>query len=497
MTPPPQLESVPPQSAPRAPHTIDAENVILGSIMLNGQKDYDAVSEIVDGGDFFEPRNRLIFRACSFLDSSGRHIDSITVANALRKEGRLEDAGGVAYLAELTAIAAPSANLPEYARAVREMALLRKMIEALDDSRVEAYKPGKLDVDQLLDRAEERILEVGLRIDDVRRGLASIVKETTDFENRTIDAFERGRPIEGIKTGIAELDRMTTGLHPGDLVIVAGRPGAGKTAFALQIARRIAAEEGGGTNGVGIFSLEMSAEQVIMRWLANATKIPGLKLRTGKIAPKEVTAMSGAADALRELPLFIDDSGSLNILELRARARRLGRELRRDKKRLSLLVVDYLQLLSAESGQQRNENRATEIASISRGLKTLAKELEAPVVALSQLSRAGQNRPDKSPQLSDLRESGAIEQDADVVLFLHQERASPDSSDSGRADSFAAFEDIEIVVGKQRNGPIGKFSLRFRKSCLYFETPETRASETGGGGGGGAPPPEDAFDGGV
>ena len=452
------------RGGPELPHAVDAERSLVGALMLNNELFSAAEDAGLTAEHFYDRRHKALYGAMTRMQADGRHADPVTVAHRLRESGELQAGGGAEYIAALADIGAAPVNAPAYARLVRDTAMLRAMIDALAQSHIRAFRSGGDPPGKILDEAESRLLAVG---DKFARHVAEVrpvgpvaqahINLLADIvQTKNFDAL-RGHP-----TGFPDLDEKTAGLHGGELIILAGRPGSGKTAFALNIARHVSAADA----GVCFFSLEMSAEQLVMRLLSQG-EVDAQKMRSGRgLNHADLTRMAEVAAELRERDLFVDDSGALNILEAKARARRLGRKLRLEGKKLGLVVVDYLQLLENDPDKRSGENRATQVAVISRGLKALARDMNVPILALSQLNRAVDNRPNRRPMLSDLRESGAIEQDADLVLFLHQEE--------GKAGA-AEPEELELIIGKQRNGPVGTLPLLFNKRYSRFMSP------TGGG----------------
>jgi replicative DNA helicase len=430
------------------PHSVEAEQSLLGSLLLDNQA-FDRVADLVTADDFYRDDHRRIWRHVARLIEAGKPADVVTVSESIDASEDKDRTGGLAYLAALAQNTPSALNIRRYAELVRERAVQRRLAQVATEIAENALNPTGKDVGQLLDEAETRILEIGEAgarhgsgLEEIKPVLARVL-ERIDF------LYHRDNPsdVTGVPTGFSDIDSKTAGLQPGDLIIVAGRPSMGKTAFALNVAEHVALHS---LLPVAIFSMEMGASQLATRMLGSIARVDQHKMRTGRLNDQEWSDLSEAMGRLHDAPLYIDETAALNALELRSRARRLWRQF---GGKLGLVVVDYLQLMST-SNPRAGENRATEISEISRSLKALAKELNVPVVALSQLSRAVESRNDKRPMMSDLRESGAIEQDADVILFIYREEVYfPEKPEAkGRA---------EVIIGKQRNGPIGKVDLTF------------------------------------
>jgi len=432
------------------PHSIEAEQSVLGGLLLDNQA-FDKVADLLVASQFYRYEHRTIFQAIADLINLGKPADVITVLEALQSIGKHEECGGLPYLNSLAQCVPSAANIRRYAEIVRERAVLRQLVTISDDIAQSALNPQGRAVQQILDEAESRIFAISEEGAKSAAGFQSMKGLLGDLLKRVSELAERGgTDTTGVPTGFADLDRMTAGLQPGDLIIVAGRPSMGKTAFSLNIAEHVALNE---QLPVAVFSMEMGASQLVLRVVGSMGRIDQSHLRTGQLTEDEWTRLPETIERLEDIQMHIDETPALNPLELRARARRLARQF---GGRLGLIVVDYLQLMSSS---RDGENRATEISEISRSLKALAKELHCPVIALSQLNRDLEKRTDKRPVMSDLRESGAIEQDADVILFIYRDEVyNKDSKDAGVA---------EIIIGKQRNGPIGTVHLAFLKLTRF------------------------------
>ncbi len=431
------------------PHSIEAERSVIGGLLLSSDG-WDAIAEIVTSGDFYRPEHRAIFRQIEKLVDRGEPVDVITVADSLHTTGELESAGGHQYLAELAEQTPTAANIRAYATAVHERAVLRKLILAAQDIAATGFHPEGRTAEELLDEAERRIMQISEEgpKSGGPRGMEPLLAGALE---RIEELFNSGGDITGLTTGFIDLDGMTSGLQPSDLVIVAGRPSMGKTSFAMNLVENAALAS---EKPILVFSMEMPAEGLVVRMLSSLGRIDQGRVRTGKLEQDDWPKLSAAMNKLKEARIFIDDTPALTPTELRSRARRLARE----HGDLGMIMVDYLQLMRVAGS---SEGRTAEISEISRSLKAIAKEFRCPMVALSQLNRSLEQRPNKRPVNSDLRESGAIEQDADVIMFIYRDEVyHEDSLDKGVA---------EIIIGKQRNGPIGTCKLAFRGEYTRFE----------------------------
>jgi replicative DNA helicase len=436
------------------PHSIEAEQSVLGGLLLESSA-LDKIADLITGEDFYRKEHRLIYQQIVRLSELAKAIDVITVAEALEIAGKLSDVGGLPYLGGLAQNVPSAANVRRYGEIVRERSIMRKLVEVGSDIAGSAYNPTGRDAAQLLDEAEKKVFEIAEAGSRGKQGFMSMPPLLTQVVEKieTLYGRDNSSDVTGMATGFTDLDRMTSGLQPGDLVIVAGRPSMGKTAFSINIAENVALDS---KLPVAIFSMEMGASQLATRMLGSVGKLNQHDLRTGKLQDDDWGRLTHALGRLNDAPIFIDESAALSALEIRARSRRLSRQ----HGKLGLIVVDYIQLMGSNAGKA-SENRATEISEMSRSLKALAKELQVPVVALSQLNRSLEQRPNKRPVMSDLRESGAIEQDADLILFIYRDEVyNSDSPDKGKA---------EIIIGKQRNGPIGKVELAFRGEYTRFD----------------------------
>jgi replicative DNA helicase len=435
------------------PHSIEAEQSVLGGLLLDNAA-WDRIGDALDVDDFYRDDHRRIFRHIAKLIDQSKPADVVTVAESIASSEDKDKTGGLTYLGALAQNTPSAHNIRRYAEIVHERAIMRKLVAVGAEIADSALNPSGKEVGQLLDEAESKVFQIaeagargaaGFR--DIHQ-LLSQVMERVDF------LYSRENPSEvtGIPTGFRDLDSMTSGMQQGDLVIVAGRPSMGKTAFALNMGEHVAVDL---KQPVAVFSMEMSGTQIAARMLGSLARIDQHKLRTGKLSDEDWNRLGDGLGKLHDAPLYVDETGALNPLELRARARRLARQYGK----LGLVIVDYLQLMVTST--RREENRATELSEISRSLKALAKELAVPVIALSQLNRSVDQRPDKRPIMSDLRESGALEQDADVILFIYREEVyNRDTAEKGKA---------EIIIGKQRNGPIGNVNLTFLGQYTRFE----------------------------
>ncbi len=428
------------------PHHLEAEQAVLSGILIDSEA-IGRVVEFINPDDFYRDSHRKIFQAMIALYQRNEPTDTLMVSNELSSRGELEAVGGASYLSTLVDYLPSSAPIVSYSKVVKEKSVLRSLINAATEIIAKGYE-GAEDVDRFLDEAEQIIFRVSEK--KTRQGFYPVKEIVKDSFKAIETLYEKKELITGVATGFRDLDRMTCGLQPSDLVIIAGRPSMGKTSLAINIAEHAACEK---KICVAVFSLEMSKEQLVQRMLCGLGKVDGSKLRGGFLKESDWPKLTRAAGKLSEAPFFIDDTPALSVLEMRAKARRLKRE-----QNLGLIVVDYLQLMR---GLNSNEGREREISEISRGLKALAKELSVPVIALSQLNRSVESRTDKRPQLSDLRESGAIEQDADVIAFIYRDEVY----NKGSADRGIA----EIILGKQRNGPIGTTRLAFLHEYTRFE----------------------------
>jgi replicative DNA helicase len=436
------------------PHSIEAEQSVLGGLLLDNLA-WDRAADLLTDSDFYRLEHRLIFAAIGALVAQTKPADVITVFEQLQSLGNADDVGGLAYLNALAQSVPSAANLRRYAEIVRERAILRKLIAASDEIATTAFNPQGRPVPQILDEAEGRILKIGEEGARQRQGFQGIDKLVVSLIDRVTELYENGaEEVTGVRTGFFDLDRHTAGLQKGDLLVLAARPSMGKTAFALNIAENVAVQEG---LPVLVFSMEMGASQLALRLVGSLGRIDQTHLRTGKLGDDEWGRLAEAVDKLKQAQIFIDETPGLTAAELRARARRMARQFGGT---LGLIVIDYLQLMSGSSSG--DENRATELGEISRGLKGLAKELQCPVLALSQLNRSVETRTDKRPMMSDLRESGAIEQDADVIMFIYRDDYynKENSKEPGVS---------EIIIAKQRNGPVGTVKLAFLKPLTRFE----------------------------
>jgi len=428
------------------PQNLEAERAVLGAILMDNETVY-TVMEILEPPAFYQPSHRLIFSTMLDLSERGEPIDIVTLVDRLRSAGSLDKAGGPDYIPTLADEVPTSAGVANYAKIVREKAVLRNLIETSTEIVQDCFDaPG--DVDQLLDEAERRIFAISE--ERIRSGFLSM-KEIVKSSFKTIESlYEKKEHVTGVPTGFADIDELTSGFQPSDLVIIAGRPSMGKTAFCLNIAQYASMNK---KLTVAVFSLEMAKEQLVMRMLCSEARIDAHRLRSGFLGQTDWPKLSTAAGRLADASIYIDDTPALSSMEMRAKTRRLKAD-----KGLDLVIVDYLQLMS---GRSRSDNREQEISEISRSLKALAKELGVPVVALSQLNRGVESRMDKRPILADLRESGAIEQDADVIIFIYRDEIyNKESMEKGTA---------EIIIGKQRNGPVGTRKLTWLDKYTRFE----------------------------
>jgi replicative DNA helicase len=434
------------------PHSVEAEQSVLGGLLLDNSA-WDRAADLLRDSDFYRYEHRVIYAAIATLVAATKPADVVTVHEQLQSLGKAQACGGVAYLNALAQSVPSAANIRRYAEIVRERAVLRKLIEASDEIATKAFNPQGRTVTQILDEAEGRVFQIGEEGNRTQQGFQSMDKLVVQLIDRVTELSQNGaEEVTGVRTGYYDLDRMTAGFQPGDLIVLAARPSMGKTALALNIAEHVAVQEG---LPVALFSMEMGAAQLAVRLVGSLGRIDQQHLRTGALKDDEWTRLTEAVEKLSKSSVFIDESPALNSAEVRARARRQARQCGK----LGLIVIDYLQLMSGTSSS--DENRATEIGEISRGLKALAKELQCPVMALSQLNRSVESRNDKRPMMSDLRESGAIEQDADVIMFIYRdEYYNKDSKEPGVA---------EVILAKQRNGPVGTVKLTFLKPLTRFE----------------------------
>jgi len=441
------------------PNSVEAEQSLLGGLMQDNEA-WDKIADIVVGRDFYRKDHRLIFGAISALAEDGHPCDVVTVSEFLSNRNEIEDAGGLEYLATLTNETPGAANARAYAKILRERSTLRSLINAGNEISGNAFTTDGRSAADLVDEAERLVFEIAESGSRGRAGFQSLKQILPAAVDRIDILHQSGGDITGIPTGFSEFDKLTAGLHPGDLVIVAGRPSMGKTTFTVNVAENAAI---GARVPTAIFSMEMPSEQLAFRMIASLGRVDQSHLRTGKFPDEDWSRINTAVQLMSDAPIFIDDSPGLSPTEIRARSRRLKREAN-----LGLIVVDYLQLMQVHGN---TENRATEISEISRNLKALAKELRLPIIALSQLNRSVEQRQDKRPVMSDLRESGAIEQDADLIVFIYREEVyKKDTQRKGIAD---------ISIAKQRNGPIGDFPLTFVGRFTKFENwvPESYAEE--------------------
>ncbi|HEU4611881.1 MAG TPA: replicative DNA helicase [Kofleriaceae bacterium] len=433
------------------PHNLEAEKSVLGAILIRNEA-FNHAAELIDSRDFFRDAHRRIFEKMIALSERGDAIDLVTLNEELARAGELEEVGGPAYIASLADGVPRSANVEHYARIVKEKSTLRTLIHSANRILTSAYE-AEQDADLILDDAEKRIFEIAE--DRIREGFVPL-RELVQSSFTTIEKLQQHKGlVTGVPSGFIDLDEMTSGLQPSDLILVAARPSMGKTSFVLNIAQHVGIQT---DMTVGFFSLEMSKEQLFMRLLTSEARIDAHRFRSGYLNEKDYGRLSHALGTLAEARVFIDDSASIGVLEMRAKARRLKAE-----HGLHLLIIDYIQLMQ---GRGRFESRQQELSSISRSLKGLAKELQVPIVALSQLSRAPETRSDHRPQLSDLRESGALEQDADLVMFIYRDEQYRDAEGNPNTESEGI---AEIIVGKQRNGPTGVVKLAFIKEHTRFE----------------------------
>ena len=432
------------------PQNLEAEQSLLAGVLIDPES-MNKVVDVVLSEDFYRDDHRRIFELMLDLYERNEPIDIITVSSAAKDKGVLEKIGGVTYLNTLVDMMPTSANITQYGKMVREKSLLRSLIHVSTEIIEKGYEV-EANIDTYVDDAEKMIFQISER---KYKPSFFAVRDLVMENVKTIERlFQKKQAVTGLPTGFVELDKLTSGLQPSDLIIVAGRPSMGKTAFCLNIAQHVALTDGGNAP-VGIFSMEMSKEQLVMRLLSSESEVEFSKLRTGALSSAEWPKLAQAADTLYKAPIFIDDSPSLTVLDLRARARRLKKE-----HNLGLLLIDYLQLMRGRVSN--SDRREQEISEISRSLKALAKELNIPVVAISQLNRMVEQREDKKPRLADLRESGAIEQDADLILFIYRDEVynkSPDNPLKGIAD---------IIIGKQRNGPTGDVEVAFLDKYTTF-----------------------------
>ena len=442
------------------PHSIEGESSVLGGLLLDNGA-WDRVGDLLVDADFYRYEHRLIYSAISALVNASKPADVITVYENLQAQGKADEVGGLVYLNSLAQYVPSAANIRRYAEIVRERSILRKLVSASDEISTSAFNTGGQEVAKILDNAEQKIFAIGEEGSRMKQGFQGMESLVVQLLDRVQEMSENPNDITGVPTGFYDLDRMTSGMQAGDLIILAARPSMGKTALSINIAEHVALNEG---LPVAVFSMEMGASQLAIRIVGSIGRIDQSNLRTGKLKDDEWPRLTEAIEKLRNVSLHIDETPGLTVSELRANARRLSRQCGK----LGLIVVDYLQLMSVSSSMD-NENRATAVGEISRGLKMLAKELQCPVIALSQLSRGVESRTDKRPMMSDLRESGAIEQDADVIMFIYRDDYYNKESKEPNV--------TEVIIAKQRNGPTGTIKLFFQKSQTRFE------SLAGGGGG--------------
>ncbi|WP_295979977.1 replicative DNA helicase [uncultured Variovorax sp.] len=433
------------------PHSIEAESSVLGGLLLDNGA-WDRMGDLLVDGDFYRHEHKLIYAAIGGLINASKPADVITVYEQLQNLGKADEIGGLVYLNSLAQYVPSASNIRRYAEIVRERSILRKLVSASDEIATNAFNPQGKAVDKILDEAEQKIFNIGEEGTRMKQGFQSMDALVVDLLDRVTEMAENPNDITGVRTGFNDFDKMTSGLQPGDMIVLAARPSMGKTSLAINIAEHVALDEG---LPVAVFSMEMGAAQLAVRIVGSIGRIDQGHLRTGKLTDEEWPRLTEAIEKLRTVSLHIDETPGLSTSELRANARRLARQYGR----LGLIVVDYLQLMSTSTSG--DENRATAVGEISRGLKMLAKELKCPVIALSQLSRGVESRTDKRPMMSDLRESGAIEQDADIIMFIYRDDYyNKESKEPGVA---------EVIISKHRNGPTGTVKLAFLKPLTKFE----------------------------